>query len=120
MKVVVITALSLALHLTLGWEWTVLSGVVAGYWALRRGWVLGAAGLGLAWLLVVGYNFVVAGGPVSLMTETLGGVLGNLPGWVIVGVTLLQGMVLGGLGGFAGTQLRGILGRRPVADLASH
>jgi hypothetical protein len=112
MKLLVIILLALVIHLLLGWAWTILAGIVAGVWALRRGWLLGGAGVGLSWLVLIGYNFVVAPGPVGRMTDTMGGILGHLPGIAVVGLTLLMGVLLGTVGGGLGTQVSLWSGRR--------
>ena len=49
------------------------------------------------------------------MTETLGGILGNLPGFAVVGITLLIGVVLGTVGGGLGTQIR-LLSKPVIAN----
>ncbi len=106
MKLLVTLVLSLALHLVLGWAWTILAGIVVGAWAIRWGWLLGGAGVGLGWLVIIVYDFVVAPTPVQRMTETFGGILGGLPGIGIVFITLLIGVLLGTVGGGLGTQIR--------------
>jgi hypothetical protein len=106
LKYVVCVLVALALHLTLGWLATILAGVVAGAWFIRKGWLWGGA-VGVAdWAILVAYNFIVASGPVSRMTAAVGGILGNLPGWAVVAVTLLIGAVLGMAGGYLGASLR--------------
>lgn len=106
LKIAVVAALSVALHLVLGWGWTLGAGIVAGVWAGPRGWLLGGAGVGLAWGVLVLYNFAVAAGPVEQMAATMGGILGGVPGAATLGLTLLIGMLLGAAGGGVGTQLR--------------
>ena len=106
MKLAATAVLALVLHVLLGWAWTLGAGVVAGVWAGRRGWFVGGMGVGLSWLVLVVYNFIIAAGPVGRMTETLGGILGNLPGFAVVGITLVIGVLLGTLGGGLGTQIR--------------
>lgn len=107
MSLLVAFALSLALHLTLGWAWTVLAGVAGGWLARRRGWLVGLVGVGGAWLALVGYSFLVAPMPTRAMAGAMGGIMGNLPGWAVVALTLLIGLVLGGLGGGIGSLLPG-------------
>ena len=117
MKIIATFLLSLTLHLTLGWAWTLAAGLAGGFWAVRRGWLVGLLGVGLGWAALVGYNAVVAGPAVRQMTTTVGGLLGNLPGFAVVIATVLIGAVLGALGGAAGTQLAFFFGaarrRRP-------
>lgn len=104
-KVLIASVAALVLHIFVGWGWTILGGVFAGVWVVRWGGVVGACAVGLEWLLLVAYNFVVAGREVSTMAAVLGGILGNLPGAVIVAITLLIGALLGGLGGIIGSNL---------------
>ncbi|GIV59128.1 hypothetical protein GQ464_015365 [Rhodocaloribacter litoris] len=111
MIIVVVLLLSLVLHLTLGWAWTLLAGVVAGWWKGRGGWWAGAAGVGLGWLVLVAYNYAVAAAAIAEMTRVVGAILGNLPGFVVVGLTLLIGSALGALGGAAGTQAAAVFRR---------
>ncbi|MFQ5571596.1 MAG: hypothetical protein ACE5G0_18095 [Rhodothermales bacterium] len=105
MKVLSTCLLALALHLVLGWAWTMGAGIAAGVWMGRRGWFVGGAGVGLSWLALIIYNYVAAGRAVQTMTQTLGDILGNLPGIAVVGLTLLIGVLIGVLGGLVGTQL---------------
>lgn len=104
-KLLLASLLALALHVFLGWAWTILAGVLAGAWVVRRGWFVGAVSVGLDWLVLIIYNFAVAGREVATMASTLGGILGNLPGAAIVAITFLIGALLGGLGGIIGSHL---------------
>ena len=105
-KLLVTFILALAIHLILGWAWTILAGIAVGAWAVQRGWLLGGGGVGLSWLVLILYNMIIAPGPVGRMTETFGGILGNLPGFSIIAITLLIGVLLGTVGGGLGTQIR--------------
>lgn len=102
-------ALSLLLHLVLGWPWTLAAGVVGGFLSARHGGRVGLAGVGLAWAGLVGWNYAVAPGPVAEMARVMGALFGNLPGAVVVGVTLLIGLLLGLLGGLIGMQAKATL-----------
>lgn len=104
-RAVLLSVLALGLHLALGWGWTILAGLAAGLWIGNGGWHLGAVSVGLEWLIVVVYNYIVDAGAVHLMTQTVGSIFGNMPFFVVVALTLLIGLLLGGLGGAAGTQL---------------
>lgn len=104
-----LAAAAVVLHLVLGWAWTLGAGIAAGLWAGSGGWHLGAASVGLDWLALLLYNYAVDARAVHLMTENLGSIIGNMPFFVVVAFTLLIGIVLGALGGAAGTQLHRII-----------
>ena len=106
---------SLVLHLALGWLWTVLAGVIGGYWAPRRGWFVGALGVGLGWLALVSFNFVVAGASTLILVNTLGALVGNTPPALIVAATLLIALLTGALGGWVGCRLAAVLKGDAVA-----
>ena len=112
MKIVVTILLAFLLHVLLGWAWTILAGLAGGLWIGRRGWLVGGIGVGLSWLGLVLYNIAVAAGPVGRMAETFGGILGNLPGPLIVALTVLIGGLLGAVGGALGTQISLLIGGR--------
>lgn len=99
-------ALALVLHLALGWAWTLGAGVVGGAWAGRRGWMVGLTGVGLDWLVLVLYNYIVAPEPTAEMARVMGALLGGWSGGATVVLTLLIGGLLGALGGAIGTQGR--------------
>lgn len=105
LKVLVVTSVSLVLHLALGWAWTLAAGVAAGLWVGHGGWHLGSTSVGTGWLILIIYDFGVDARAVKLMTQTVGSILGNMPFLVIVALTLLIGALLGAVGGAAGTQL---------------
>lgn len=109
LKLLAVAAGALAVHLVFGWGWTLAAGVAAGLWVGRGGWRLGAAGVGLEWLILIAYSYAVNARAVQLMTETLGSILGNMPFLVVVALTLLIGVLLGALGGAAGTQLNRLI-----------
>ena len=106
LRIISLAALSLSLHLLLGWEWTILAGVAAGLWFSKSGWMMGALVVGGEWLLLVAYDYTVDARAFGVMTETFGGIMGNLPGLAVVGFTLLIGLVIGVLGGAVGSQIR--------------
>ncbi len=104
MKTLATALLALVLHLLLGWMWTVLAGAAGGYLSVRRGWLVGAAGVAAGWGALVAYNLLFFQDETRRMAETVGGILGNLPGFAVVVASLLTGAVLGALGGFVGAQ----------------
>lgn len=104
--------LTVLLHVLLGWEWTILAGVAAGYVYDRRGWLLGALIVAADWLLLVLFNVLVDARAIGAMTAAVGSILGNMPSFAVVAMTLCIGFLLGLLGGAAGTQLRHLVARR--------
>lgn len=106
LKLAATTVLALGLHLGLGWAWTPLAALAGGYWARRGGPALGAGALLLSWGALVGYNYVVAADAMSRMAGTVAALAGNLPGIVVVALTLLVALLLGAVGGAAGSALR--------------
>ena len=111
-RIVAITVCSLALHLTLGWAWTLGAGLVGGLWAGRNGWFLGAAGTALGWAALVGYTAAVASGPFRMLVDTIGDLAGPVPGLILLPATVLLGALLGGIGGGIGGQLRPLIWER--------
>ena len=106
MKVLATALLALLFHIVLGWAWTFMAGVIGGFWQGRWGWRTGGLGVGLSWLAVVAYSYVVAPAPIGRMTEIVGGIFGGLPGVATLAATLLIGLLLGTAGGGLGTQAR--------------
>jgi hypothetical protein len=106
LAILLTAGLALALHLTLGWAWTLGAGLAGGFWAARRGWVVGGVGVGLAWAVLVAYNYAAAPEATGIMTDTVGGIIGGFSGntasILIVALTLVIGTVLGALGGWVG------------------
>lgn len=100
------TVLALALHLMLGWAWTFGAGLAGGVIAPRRGWLVGSLGVALDWAALVGYNFWIAGAATGIMIRTMGDILGNTSGMVVVAATVFIGAALGGLGGVVGMVTR--------------
>lgn len=104
--VLLTAAVSLVLHLLVGWEATVVAGGVGGLWAVRRGWLVGAVGAATAWLILVVYSLSVSPVSVRLLLETVGALGGNIPGEALVVGTIMLGGILGALGGSLGELLR--------------
>lgn len=110
MLLIVIAIISGALHLALGWEWTLVAGIVAGLLRPRIGWAMGAAGAALSWAAFVIYSAAVEPASFRILVDILGSLAGNIPGESFVGLTVLLGGLLGGLGGGLGTLIRPLLG----------
>ena len=108
-KTFVTTALSIALHITLGWAWTLGAGIVGGLWAERSGWLVGGAGVALGWASAVAYSLAVAPASTRILLDALGQLFGNIPDAAVVAATLLIGAFLGVLGGVFGTALRRLI-----------
>ena len=106
MKVVLATITSILLHVLFGWEWTVLAGVLCGWLVVKRGWLWGLVSVAGGWGLIVLYDYYSAPAPIGRMLDATGQILGNLPGWVVVVLTVLIGGLIGMLGGLAGSQFR--------------
>jgi hypothetical protein len=107
-KVLVTALLSVGLHLTIGWEATVIAGVGAGAWVQRHGWALGAAGTALGWAGLVCYSAFVAPAAFRVLLDTIGAFAGTIPGEALVGGTVVLGTILGALGGGIGSVLRSL------------
>ena len=114
MRILLTAIFSIVVHLLFGWAWTLGAGILGGALAERtegaRGWFVGAAGVALAWAILVVYNFVVAGTPTQILVDNLGALFGNIPGFVLVGGTVLLGALIGALGGVIGQTLATLTG----------
>lgn len=106
MSVLVTGILSVLLHATLGWESTILAGMVGGYLSPRWYGFTGSAGVALGWAGVVVYSAASAPGPFRVLLDTLAAFAGTFPGEAIVGLTVFLGAVLGALGGAIGAVFR--------------
>lgn len=107
MIVFIVALLSVGAHLAVGWEWTLLAGVVGGLWSRRSaGWLVGAGGTALGWAGLVMYTAWGAPASFRILLDTLGSLAGNIPGEALVGLTVFLGALLGALGGGIGSLLR--------------
>lgn len=108
---------AIAIHLGLGWAWTVLAGVGIGLWhgQTLRSMGIGALGVGLGWATLVGYSFLASGPSTRVMIDTVGGLMGNTADWLVVAATVLIGSLLGMLGGLVGGQFARLFGLRSAA-----
>lgn len=111
-RFLMITVAAVLLHVGLGWEWTILAGVTAGFWFRRHAWAVGAVAVGLDWMILVLYSYAMDARAVGRMTDAVAGILGNMPAFAVVAITLLIGLLIGGFGGATGAQLKRVLRRR--------
>ena len=96
---------ALLCHLALGWQYSAIGAIVAGFIAPEKGIRVGALSLGFGWALLIIFNFVVATPETIEMTRIMAALLGGLPSFVIVLLTLLIGLLLGTIGGWVGSAL---------------
>ncbi len=113
MKVVVSILISLAFHVFIGWEWSAVGGILAGFWTIRRGWLNGMLAVGASWSLLVVYNIVVAQASTVEYFRIGGELLGGLPEAVIPVATIVVACIIGALSGLLGTAIAG-LRKEPV------
>ena len=104
MKVAVGLVLTLALHVLLGWQASLLGGLIAGFWA--RSTVAGTVALGGSWLVLILYNYVADAATFSEMTRVVGALLGGLPALALPLLSVSLALLLGTLAGFLGKGLR--------------
>jgi hypothetical protein len=105
MVIFLVAVCSVFLHVGIGWEATIVAGLLGGMvWHDR--WPQAAAGVLLGWILLVIYTPIVAPAAFRVLVDTLGAFAGNIPGEAVVGLTVLLGGILGGIGASAGRVLR--------------
>ncbi len=109
LKVTCGAAGALVVHVAVGWAWTIVAAAGAGFWQGRRGWLAGAASVGLSFAALMAYSFVVAAAPVERMGMVMGGILGGLPAAAVYLITGLVGLLLGTAGGGLGSGVRRLL-----------
>jgi len=100
--------LSLLIHLFLGWEWTIFAGIIAGYFGTKLGALQGLFAVGLAWTLLLFWNFIVAAEPSSKLLTLFGDLLGGMSEPLIIAVIVGLGCLMGLLGGLIGVQFRNL------------
>ncbi len=105
MIIVVCTGFAVLLHLVLGWQWTMLAGILCGMMMYRWGGFGGFVSVASGWGILVLINYLAAPEPVGRMLHITGGILGNLPGAAVVVLTLVIGGLIGLIGGLIGIQL---------------
>jgi hypothetical protein len=102
MMILPVALLSMLLHWAIGWEATLLAGVAGGMVSSRGHWLVGAAGVAVGWAVFVVYTAATAPPAFRILLDTVGALVGNIPGEAVVGLTVLLGALLGGLGGAMG------------------
>ncbi|NND72662.1 MAG: hypothetical protein HKN43_13880 [Rhodothermales bacterium] len=117
MKLAITTLLSVGLHVAVGWQWSVVGGIVAGFWAIRRGWIAGGVTVGLAWSILLAYSLFDAFNPVLRMFEVAGQLVGGLPAVFTPVAIVLCGFLLGLLAGFLGEALAGLREEPVVVEI---
>ncbi len=103
MKLALSFSVALLSHLLIGWAWGALGGVLIGWLSPRGGWWKGILVVGAVWAVLIGYNFVVAAGPVSEMHRVMGDIIGDLPAWAFPLISLATGGMIGLAGGLVGS-----------------
>lgn len=89
--------------LTGTWQLAFLAGFVSGMFSRKARWafLFGGGGVLLAWAAYLAYAFVAgAGGAVASL---VGSILGIGGPWLLTGLTLVLGLLVGGVGGLAGS-----------------
>ena len=97
---------ALAAHLLMGWAWSVLGPLSAGFLSMKRGAWNGLVVLVLAWGGIMAWNVAAASQESLNMMETLGGLLGGMPALVVPVATLLIAARLGAVAGWLGHSLK--------------
>ncbi|MDA0683026.1 MAG: hypothetical protein O2797_08835 [Bacteroidetes bacterium] len=96
---------SIALHVFMGWSWSIAGAVLVGALQPRLGWLAGGTVLTLSWGLLIGSNFFVAPKETFNMINTVAQLIGDLPGFVTVAATLMIAFVLGSASGWLGAAI---------------
>ena len=96
---------ALALHLTLGWAWTLIAGLGVGAVLRQGGWWAGGLMGTISWGLLIGWSFWEAPAETARLTGTVGELLAGISGVLFVGAVLGIGFVLGAVGALAGSFL---------------
>ena len=102
-RVVLAFLLAELLLLTGTWQLAFLAGFVSGMFSRKVRWAIlfGGGGVLLAWAAYLVYAFVAgAGGAVASL---FGSILGVGGPWLLTGLTLVLGFLVGGVGGLTGS-----------------
>ena len=106
LSLVVGLVVALTLHIFFGWMWGLAGSLVAGFLANKKPAVNGALTLMGAWGILIGWNMAVAPAENLNMMDTMGNLLGEMPGFVIPLSTLLIAGLLGLVAGALGASLK--------------
>lgn len=101
-RILLVLVVSVFTHIFFGWVFSVFGAILGGWFALNRGWLIGAVGLSLAWASIVVFNLLSAPSQVAEMAHVVGSMLGNLPGTATYVITVLIGFIFGMFGGAVG------------------
>lgn len=93
-------------HVFLGWMWSPLGAVLAGFLVTKRGFAAGALTTILAWGGIVTWSWFQAPVETMEMWRVVAGIVGNLPPAATVVVTLGIAGLLGMAAGLLGAALR--------------
>lgn len=93
---------ALLLHLVFGWQYAVIGAIVAGALFKEKPVIAGMLTLVTCWGGLVIYNFTVATEETMKMVGIMAAIIGDIPSFMIVGLTVLIAAVLGAAGGWLG------------------
>jgi len=110
--IALVAILSLFFHILFGWMWVVLAAIGGGWMYHERGWAVGGIGVSLSWILLVGYNYLVAPFQVSEMTRVMASLFGGLPSLSIPLLTVIIGIIIGTVGGALGSAMAAFFNRK--------
>ena len=105
MKIIACALLSVVAHLLFGWIASLTGSLLAGWWHLKKGWLAGSTVLSLSWSVLLAWTFIVAGHESLEWARILSGLLGNMPTFVGVALSILIASILGGCSGFVGQSI---------------
>ncbi len=100
------------LHLGLGWQWTVLGGLIAGLSSSRWGALVGGFAVTLEWAALVLFNFAVAPAESARFVDIGSRLLGGMAPAMLVAATVALGGIVGLMGGAIGSRVRAIYEQR--------
>ena len=96
---------ALLLHLILGWQFAVIGAVVAGALFNEKPIWAGVLTMVVCWGGLVIYNFTVATEETMKMVGIMAALIGDIPPFMTVGLTVLIAAILGAAGGWLGAAL---------------